>query len=120
MTAPVDYQRLSNVHDPKRSIFVKHHARNVDATFADGELRTSVTPYHLAKLIYRQQLEIDESEITHIYEVIHDDLELSINDITKDVFALAESGHFDCRDDYSALSQLGLDNERNRRAMGAV
>lgn len=125
MTAPVDYQRLSNTYDAQRQIIVmyREHAPGKpwsDKPYPAQELAADITPLALAELIAADEIECERDDVTAIYQ-IEDDGQ-SITNITKAVFAEAfriEALNYR-HDPEEALSQLGLDNERNRRAMEGV
>lgn len=127
MTAPVDYQRLSDVYDAQRTIIVMHRPLNPkskyekpeDKPYPVTELAADITPYALAELVAENILECNRDDITAILQIEDDGR--SITNITKAVFAEAWSIEAAKeRNHYSYLVQLGFDNERNRRAMGAV
>lgn len=125
---------LSDTYDAQRTIIVMHRDRKPGRPWSDKpypvtELAADITPLALAKLIAADELECNRDDITIIHQI--EDEGRTITNITKAIFDTAyaiEDAEYRADEAINArrqmrdddAMQIGIDNERNRRAMAGV
>lgn len=128
MTAPVDYQRLSDVYDAQRTIIVMHRPLNPkskyetpeDKPYPVTELAADITPYALMLRVADNDLECNRDDITVILQIEDDGR--SITNITKAIFKQAQSveaRNYRC-DPEGDGQQIGWDRSKEARLARAL